>query len=434
MSSLTLSSIADINPPVQISGRLSGSDLVSFIPMSDVSDAGHWTIKQSRILKTVANGFTVFEEGDVLLAKITPCMENGKGAHAIGLLGGVGFGSTEFHVLRAKLGHVQRFVFHLTKWQKFRRAAEARMVGSAGQKRVPREFFNEFCIFNFDSQEQLKLAQVLDTIDTAIQETEAIIVKLKAVKRGLLHDLMTRGIDSNGELRPPQSEAPNLYKESPLGWISKEWECVHLEEKLAVLGGKRLPAGHAYADTSTGFKYLRVTDFIGRRYSADDMLNLSKKTFNVLERYEIKPGQLYISIAGSLGHVGVHRLSGADNVRTVLTENATRLVPMCELNPEFVAEYMNTEMVQKQVNLEKGTGGGVPKLALFRIQKFNLAWPSKVEQDRISQRVLGIEACISVEEFLLEKMIKQKAGLMDDLLTGLVRFKPTLENAAQGGA
>jgi hypothetical protein len=65
---------------------------------------------------------------------------------------------------------------------------------------------------------------VLDTLDTAIHETEAIIAKLKAVKQGLLHDLLTRGIAANGELRPPQAEAPHLYKASPLGWIPKEDE------------------------------------------------------------------------------------------------------------------------------------------------------------------------------------------------------------------
>lgn len=71
--------------------------------------------------------------------------------------------------------------------------------------------------------ERQRIAQVLDTLNSAIRETEAIIAKLKAVKQGLLHDLLTRGIAANGELRPPQSEAPQLYKESPLGWIP-EWD------------------------------------------------------------------------------------------------------------------------------------------------------------------------------------------------------------------
>ena len=76
--------------------------------------------------------------------------------------------------------------------------------------------------------EKLKISQILDTLDTAIHETEAIIAKLKAVKQGLLHDLLTRGIDANGELRPLPTEAPHLYKPSPLGWIPKEWEQAYL--------------------------------------------------------------------------------------------------------------------------------------------------------------------------------------------------------------
>ena len=78
--------------------------------------------------------------------------------------------------------------------------------------------------------EQRVIAQISERLDTAIHETEAIIAKLKAVKQGLLHDLLTRGIDANGELRPPQGEAPHLYKESTLGWIPKEWEPLPLEQ------------------------------------------------------------------------------------------------------------------------------------------------------------------------------------------------------------
>jgi len=279
--------------------------------------------------------------------------------------------------------------------------------------------------------ERQRIAQVLDTLDTAIHQTEAIIAKLKAVKQGLLHDLLTRGIDANGELRPPQAEAPHLYKESPLGWIPKEWDCVRLMEKLAVLGGKRLPAGHSYADHPTGYKYLRVTDFFEREYLVDELENLHERTFKALERYEIKPEHLYISIAGSLGHVGVHRIDGAAHVRTVLTENATRLVPIIDLNPDYVAAYMNSEMVQNQVTSEKGTGGGVPKLALFRIEQFCLAWPNDAEQNLIAGRVTAVNERISYEVRMLGKLKREKSGLMDDLLTGCVRVTPLLAEAAQ---
>ena len=278
--------------------------------------------------------------------------------------------------------------------------------------------------------EQIRIAQILDTIDTAIAQTEAIIAKLKAVKQGLLHDLLTRGIDANGELRPPQSEAPRLYKQSVLGWIPKEWECVPLAEKLAVFGGKRLPAGHAYADHPTAFKYLRVTDFFERDYALNDLENLYERTFRALERYEIRSGQLYISIAGSLGYVGVHRADESERLRTILTENAARLVPLCELVPEFVAAYMNSSMVGSQVTAEKGTGGGVPKLALFRIEQFRLAWPVEGEQRVIAERLRKIDDRISGETQLLRKLILEKTGLMDDLLTGRARVTPLLETAA----
>lgn len=309
----------------------------------------------------------------------------------------------------------------------YRRYVEVHATGTSGSmKNLPKSKLLALPVQYPEPAEQSVIAQILDTLDTAIRETEALIDKLKAVKQGLLHDLLTRGIDANGQLRPPQSEAPQLYKESPLGWIPREWECVRLAEKLAVLGGKRLPAGHSYADLSTSFKYLRVTDFFERDYMLDELENLYERTFKALERYEIRPGQLYISIAGSLGHIGVHRADGAEAVRTVLTENAARLVPLCDLNPDFLAAYMNSGMVQNQVTSEKGTGGGVPKLALFRIEQFWLVWPSTSEQNLIAERVLGVNKRISDEIQMLRKLKLEKSGLMDDLLTGRVRVTPLL--------
>ena len=95
-----LSDIAEINPRKDV--RLSGeSTPVSFIPMGDVSESGVWENQQTHPLGEVDSGYTSFKEGDVLFAKITPCMESGKGCHARNLVNGHGFGSTEFHVLRA---------------------------------------------------------------------------------------------------------------------------------------------------------------------------------------------------------------------------------------------------------------------------------------------------------------------------------------------
>ena len=117
-------------------------------------------------------------------------MENGKGAHAIGLVNKVGFGTTEFHVLRAKPFTDARFIYHWLQSEGLRLRAKAMMTGSAGQQRVPVEFFEHFKVPFLPLVEQQRIAEILDTFDTQIQETERLINKLKQQKKGLMHDLL----------------------------------------------------------------------------------------------------------------------------------------------------------------------------------------------------------------------------------------------------
>jgi type I restriction enzyme, S subunit len=147
-----ISEAAFINPPLT---RVVGpDDEVSFIPMADVSESGQRVGNQTRRQREVSVGYTPFEEGDVLFAKITPCMENGKGCHAIGLVNGVGYGSTEFHVLRAKPGTDNRFLYYWSTTKVARKKAEAFMIGSAGQQRVQASFFDHFFIPRLEEKEQ----------------------------------------------------------------------------------------------------------------------------------------------------------------------------------------------------------------------------------------------------------------------------------------
>ncbi len=291
------------------------------------------------------------------------------------------------------------------------------MSGSALRRLVLRDIRQIIVPFP-DRGIQSKIAEILDNFDAAIRGTEAVVSKLKAMKQGLLHDLLTRGIDANGDLRPTKATAPHLYKQTPLGWLPKEWDVDHLSTFASVHGGKRLPAGHAYASGKTGFKYLRVKDFFGKSIKIDDLEDLEERTFRALTRYEIRAGQLYISIAGSLGHVGVFPQSADEFTRTILTENAARIVLQKDGNPEFLAMMMNSVAVQQQVEWEKGTGGGVPKLALFRIAQFFIGFPALPEQDAITKAYHEIVEREVREEQLLDKLRLQKSGLMEDLLTG----------------
>ncbi|NSL52757.1 restriction endonuclease subunit S [Calidifontibacillus erzurumensis] len=155
---LPLSELCEINPPKREVADLKEDTIVSFIPMANVSETGEIDLSETRNLGEVYKGFTYFKENDVLFAKITPCMENGKGAIAKNLTNEVGFGSTEFHVLRPKEGITSEWLYYLTTLPNFRQQAEKNMTGSAGQKRVPKQFFDKYKVNKptIESQEEFK--------------------------------------------------------------------------------------------------------------------------------------------------------------------------------------------------------------------------------------------------------------------------------------
>lgn len=273
--------------------------------------------------------------------------------------------------------------------------------------------------------QQRRIAHVLGTLNTAIQETEAIIAKLKAVKQGLLHDLLTRGIDANGELRPPQAEAPRFYKESQLGWIPKEWAC-------APFGG--LCDSSAFGPRFTSNAYdeggplatLRTTDM-------DDEGNLSLSTMpraaiapSVFADHLLRPGDIVISRSGTCGVTGVFAghyipvVPGAFLIRFRLHDSRLS---------RFYRRYFNSSLGRP--HLERLAVGGVQKnIKGSDVLCLLVPVPSPEETIGIAERVESIEHDIESNQDLLTKLALQKSGLMDDLLTGRVRVTLLLEAAA----
>ena len=161
----SISSVCDVNPGLPAALRGQGELLVTFVPMSAVKESGLLEGVETRQLRDTLKGYTYFEQGDILVAKITPCMENGKVAQAVGLPQPVGFGSTEFHVLRPGPDVDGRYLFHMVWNPYFRSAAVGSMTGSAGQRRVPASFFARFRIPLPPLPEQRRIATVLDKAD-----------------------------------------------------------------------------------------------------------------------------------------------------------------------------------------------------------------------------------------------------------------------------
>ena len=297
--------------------------------------------------------------------------------------------------------------------------------GSTMQHITRKELDRFRAVFPCNKSEQIKIAEILSAVDQAIDQTEALIAKQQRIKTGLMQDLPTRGIDKDGNLR---SEDTHEFKDSSLGRIPVEWDVKHLRDFALVKGGKRLPSGHSYAEEDTGLRYLRVLDFYKRIIDYSSLKNITYSTFKTLARYEIKTGDIAVSIAGSLGYFAT--VSPPDGIRTILTENAARIVSDNTVDPYFLSTMLNSQIVQRQIEEEKGTGGGVPKLALFRIETLCVPLPSEMdEQRRIYESLESNEAAILKNLESLYKLRSLKTALMQDLLTGKVSVTPLLTEA-----
>ena len=310
------------------------------------------------------------------------------------------------------------FYFHLFKKVKselVRRASGTTFLEISGAE------FGSIEVPSPDRGEKLRITEILDTLDTAIQETEAIIAKLKAVKQGLLHDLLTRGIDANGELRPPQVKAPHLYQQSPLGWIPREWACKPFGELCQSSAfGPRFPSD-AY-DEDGPLATLRTTDM-------DDEGNISLSTMpraaiapSAFADHLLRPGDLVISRSGTCGVTGIfssHEIPvvpGAFLIRFRLRE--------IRLN-RFFRRYFNSSLGRPY--LERLAVGGVQKnIKGSDVLCLLVPAPSPDEADAIALRVESVEQDVDSNQLLLTKLTLQKSGLMDDLLTGRVRVTPLL--------
>jgi len=186
----TLDMIAFVNPSSK-PHNLSNYDLVSFIPMECVSNDATLVSTYKKKVGEVLQGFTHFRDGDILFAKITPCMENGKGALVNGLKNGFGYGSTEFHVLRPIKQQSTLFVYYLTTSSMFRLKAEGKMTGSAGQQRVPIDFVTKYRIGIPLLKEQEIIGNRLNTASIKIKCEQKYLSKNQKLKQALMQDLLT---------------------------------------------------------------------------------------------------------------------------------------------------------------------------------------------------------------------------------------------------
>jgi type I restriction enzyme S subunit len=275
--------------------------------------------------------------------------------------------------------------------------------------------------------QQQKIAKILSTVDNLIEKTQTLIDKYTAIKQGMMADLFTRGIDmttgdtsnsKGGKLRPSVEDAPELYKQTQLGWVPKEWEVRLLSEvvdqKRPIVYGILMPG----TGVIEGVPVIKVRDIKGGVVIEDGLLITSHKIDQQYRRSKVKQGDLLYTIRGTVGRLAkvTKTLDGAN-----ITQDTAR-VAITKGDEDFYMAYLDSHgcRVFSEINT---LGVAVQGINLGALRQMPVVNPPLLEQQRIKERSLGIERLISKEKKYVEELKKQKKGLMQDLLTGRVKVQ-----------
>jgi type I restriction enzyme S subunit len=293
--------------------------------------------------------------------------------------------------------------------------AEAASVGST-VKGIRVQDYLSIVVPQAPSDEQPIIARMLDTLDTTIRQTEAIIAKLKQVKQGLLHDLLTRGTDTNGELRLPQSQAPHLYKQSPLGWIPKEWGALPFKDLADYINGNSFDAS---GWCESGFPIIRIQNLNG-----SDQFNYYGGRPD--PKWHVHPGDLLFAWSGQRGiSFGPRIWKGPEGVLN------QHIFKVQERGALISRSFLYRVLKFRQTTIEDSAHGF--KDSFLHVTRGELgavyaSLPTLTEQGVIVARVEAFESNLAAEEMMLKKLRAAKFGLMDDLLTGRVRVTALLRS------
>lgn len=267
--------------------------------------------------------------------------------------------------------------------------------------------------FPSDLLAQQRIAEILLTVDEAIEQTEALIAKTQQIKAGLMHDLFTRGVTPDGQLRPRREEAPQHYKESPLGWIPKDWSCDFLD-KLADRGSGHTPNRNIPGYWNGGVKWVSLADS-----SRLDQLYIEDTEFEISE--------LGIQNSSAVLHppgiVVLSRDAGVGKSAITTKPMAVSQHFMCWRCDERLDNYYLYYWLQfkKRMFENIAVGTTIQTIGLPYFRKLKLSSPTNSEeQKQIGEILRAADQQMFNFQSDLEKLTKMKGGLMHDLLSGCV--------------
>lgn len=430
----TITEICAVNPTLD-KAALDDDLEVSFVPMPAVeAGTGVIDVLGSRTLSDVKKGYTPFQERDVLFAKITPCMENGKMAVVPAVKNGLGFGSTEFHVLRAHQGVIPEFIYYFVSSGVFRHEAEANMSGAVGQRRVTTPYLSgcEFPLPPTCEQRRIvaKIEELFSELDKGIESLKTAQAQLKVYRQALLKHAFEGKLTAQWRADNPdklataevlleriQRERAESYRQQLADWedVSKQGSKPKAAKLLPPLTTEelaelpRLPGewiwirfgelcerifdGTHFSPKSFPegkYKYITAKNIKEGRLDLSNITYLDEEAHReIYSRCDVSPGDvLYIKDGATTGIAAVNRL---EEEFSLLSSVGVFRFPKKLVNPEYAAYFLNSNVTRHRM-LKEVAGVAITRLTLVKLNKAEFALPTLEEQQQI---VIELETKLS---------------------------------------
>jgi type I restriction enzyme S subunit len=344
-----LGDVVTVNP--RAPKELDSTQIVSFVGMASVSEDGQLLSEEPRVLEETKKGFTYFAKSDVLLAKITPCFENGKCLRANQISNLVGFGSTEFHVLRPDESRLDAtYLFYMIWSEQFRVLGAASMSGAAGQKRVGSDFLKNFEIPLPPLAEQKRIAAILDKADAIRRKRQQAIQLaddfLRAVFLEMFGDPVT----------------------NPKGWEVKPLS--ELVDKL----GDGLHGTPVYEETG-GYNFINGNNLRHGRIQINESVKKVSEIEYVKHKKELNINTMFVSINGTIGNVAFYR-----NEPVVLGKSVCYFnIANGAIDREYLFHLISSEYFVRYAT-SKATGSTIKNVSLKTMREFPVPIPDKSTQ------------------------------------------------------
>jgi type I restriction enzyme S subunit len=410
-----LPDVCELNPGKPDASRIKADTQVTFVPMAAVdANLGQITKPTVRPYAEVSKGFTAFQENDVIMAKITPCMENGKAAIARGLSNGIGFGSTEFHVFRHNKGILPEYLFYFIRQDAFRKSAEANMTGSVGQKRVPIDFLKEVNLplppLNEQRRIVAKLEKLLSRVDTAQARLVIVPCILKRFRQSVLaaacSGRLTADWREENRKIEPASELLEQIKAARLERATSNKETIQIQaafsdgfnnsdERIEIPPGWAFCSIGAVGTVSNGSTPSRkVPEFWGgiiHWVSSGEVRNniisttrecITERGFNNSSVKLLQPGTVLLAMIGegkTRGQTAILEIEATINQNIAAIDLSHGY-----LIPAYLWRWFQ---YQYEITRERGSGSGPQALNCQRVRELPLFLPPLTEQQEIIRRV-----------------------------------------------